>query len=161
MLLLSVVPLSQHTNITSSPVELNQTQLNISQVAKSLSLRSLLVRLLAVVLRLWGVLFSAPTLQCNSLIAVGGGVNVSWTVGYNGGRDISAVAIEYTLAGSGQQYQPISALVTPNATSVLVREQFVATRSYSFLISANNSISSSDAIVCGPNLIKEGLLCRN
>ena len=129
----------------------------VLQVTKSLSLLSLLVRLLAVVLRLWDVLFSAPTLQCNSLIAVGGGVNVSWTVVYNGGRDISAVEVEYTLAGSDQQYQPISALVTPNATSVLVREQFVATRSYSFQISANNSIGNSDAIVCGPVLIREGL----
>ena len=98
-----------------------------------------------------------PILQCNSLIAVDGSVNVSWTIVYNGGRDISAVEVEYTLAGSGQQYQPISALVTPNATSVLVREQFVVTRSYSFLISANNSIGSSDAIVCGPVLIREGL----
>ena len=77
---------------------------------------------------------------------------------YNGGRDISAVEVEYTLAGSGQKYQPISALVTPNATSVLVREQFVATRSYSFQIPANNSIGSSDAIVCGPVLINEGLV---
>lgn len=91
-------------------------------------------------------------------IAVGGGVNISWTVVYNGGRDISAVEVEYTLAGSGHKYQPISALVTPNATSVLVREQFVATRSYSFQIPANNSIGSSDAIVCGPVHINEGLV---
>ena len=101
--------------------------------------------------------FSVQTLWCNSLIAVGESVNVSWTVVYNGGRDISAVEVEYTLAGSGQQYQPISALVTSNATSVLVREQFVASRSYLFHISANNSIGSSDAIVCGRVLIKEGL----
>ena len=59
------------------------------------------------------VLFSVPTLKCSTLIAAGGGVNVSWTVVYNGGRDISAVEVEYTLAGSGQQYQPISALVHP------------------------------------------------
>ena len=92
------------------------------------------------------------------MIAVGGGVNVSWTVVYNGGRDISAVEVEYTLAGSDQQYQPISASVTPNATSVLVREQFVATRSYSFQIFANNSVGITDAIMCGPQvLIREGL----
>ena len=98
-----------------------------------------------------------PTLECNSLIAVGEGVNVSWTVGYNGGRDISAVEVECTLAGSDQKHQPINALVTPTATSVLVRKQFVATRSYTFQISAKNSIGRSDAIVCGPVLITEGL----
>ena len=97
-----------------------------------------------------------PTLECNSLIAVGGAVNVSWTVGYNGGRDISAVEVEYTLVGSDQKHQPINALVTPTATSVLVREQFVATRSYTFQISAINSIGHI-LHVCGPVLITEGL----
>ena len=93
--------------------------------------------------------------MCGALIAASGGVNVSWSV-YNGGRDITAVQIGYTLAGSNQQYQTIQASVMPNATSVMAREQFLATRSYSFQISANNSIGMSN-VTCGPVLINEGL----
>ena len=78
---------------------------------------------------------------------------------YNGGRDITAVQIAYTLGGTDQQYRPIQAVVTPTATSVIVREQFVSTRSYLFHISANNSVGISNIVTCGPVLIKEGV-CR-
>ena len=95
--------------------------------------------------------------MCSGLIAAPGDVNVSWTVAYNGGRNVTAIQIEYTLAGTAQQYQPIDALVTPSTTSVLVMEKFVASRSYLFQISANNSVGSSDVVFCGPILIIEGL----
>ena len=98
-----------------------------------------------------------PTLQCNSSMSTGGGVYLSWTVAYNGGRNVTSIQIEYTLAASTQHYQPIDALVTSSATSVLVMQQFVASRSYLFQISANNSIGSSN-VVRGPVLIKEGFL---
>ena len=97
-----------------------------------------------------------PTLQCNSSMSTGGGVYLSWTVAYNGGRNVTSIQIEYILAASTQQYQPIDALVTPSATSVLVREQFMIGRSYLFQIFANNSVGSSN-VVCGPVLITEGL----
>ena len=102
-------------------------------------------------------LFSVPTLICSGLIAASGDVNVSWIVAYNGGRNVTAVQIEYTLAGTAQEYQPIDALVTPSATYLLVREQFVASRSYLFQISANNSVGSSDVVLCGPIFIIKGL----
>eukprot|EP00731_Ephydatia_muelleri_P011643 Em0006g537a len=100
---------------------------------------------------------NAPTLMCRDLIATAGIVNVSWTVVYNGGRDITAVQITYTLDGTDQQYQPIQALVTPTATSVIVKEWFVASRSYSFHISVKNSVGISNNVTCGPVLIKDGI----
>ena len=94
--------------------------------------------------------------MCGGLIAASGIVSVSWSVD-SGGKDITAVQIAYTLAGTDQQYQPIQASVTPSVTSVIVREQFVASRSYSFQISANNSVGISNIATCGPVFIKEGL----
>eukprot|EP00731_Ephydatia_muelleri_P011647 Em0006g541a len=102
---------------------------------------------------------TVPSLMCGGLIAASGIVSVSWSVD-SGGKDITAVQIAYTLAGTDQQYQPIQASVTPSVTYVIVREQFVASRSYSFQISANNSVGISNIATCGPVFIKEGIPIR-
>ncbi|KAL5500382.1 hypothetical protein EMCRGX_G011934 [Ephydatia muelleri] len=185
IVLFIVVPPSQPNNVTSNGVSDNTTQLYISwQPPYSMGVPPVSVYMLwpgmsyditVVAISGFGGVsavgpasdketFStepnAPTLMCRDLIATAGIVNVSWTVVYNGGRDITAVQIAYTLDGTDQQYQPIQALVTPTATSVIVKEWFVASRSYSFHISVKNSVGISNNVTCGPVLIKDGIPVR-
>ena len=99
-----------------------------------------------------------PTVVCSPLAAGPGNVNVSWVIGYDGGRPVTAIEIAYNQVGGN--YQAIQTVPSPSMTSAIIIDQFIAGLTYAFMVSASNIVGNSMLSTCGQVTITEGKMCR-
>ena len=99
-----------------------------------------------------------PTVVCNPLAAGPGNVNVSWVIGYDGGKPVTAIEIAYNQVGGN--YQAIQTVTSPSMTSAIITDQFGASLTYAFMVLASNVIGNSTLSTCGQVTITEGNRCR-